>query len=183
MDYSTPGSPVFHCLPEFAQIHVRWLMIPSHHLILCHPLLLLPSTFPRIRIFSNESAPHIRWPKNRSFSFSISPSNEYLGLISFRIGWFVLCCPRDSQESSPIPQFESINSWCSPFFMVQLSHSFMTTLGRVVFNWIMWLVVLSSPGPSPCLSTLLPVRHVFNLFFLFFGYFITNIKYLTLQNC
>ena len=86
------------------------LIIPSHHLILCHPLLLLPSIFPRIRVFSNESAPHIKWPKYWSFSFSISPSNEYSGLISFRIGWFDLCCPRDSQEPSPTPQFESINS-------------------------------------------------------------------------
>ena len=66
------------------------LVMPSNHLILCHPLLFLPSIFPRIRVFSNESALHIRWPKYWSFSFSTSPSNEYLGLISFRIDWFDL---------------------------------------------------------------------------------------------
>ena len=74
--------------------------MPSNHLILCHPLLLLPSIFPSI--FSSESVLHIRWPKYWSFNFSISPSNEYSGLISFRIDWFDL---RDSQESSPTPQF------------------------------------------------------------------------------
>ena len=80
-------------------------VMPSNHLILCRPLLLLPSIFPSIRVFSNESALRIRWPKYWSFSFSISPSNEHPGLISFRIDWFVLCSPRDSQESSPAPQF------------------------------------------------------------------------------
>ena len=89
-------------------------MMPSNHFILCHPLLLLPTIFPSIRVFSNELALCIRWPKYWSFSFSISPS-EYSGLISFRIDWFDLlvwspCSPRDSQESSPAPQFESINS-------------------------------------------------------------------------
>ena len=83
-------------------------VMPSNHLILCHPLLLLPSVFPSIRVFSNESALCIRWPKHWSFSFSSSPSNEYSGLISFRIDWFA--SPRDSQESSPVPQFKSIDS-------------------------------------------------------------------------
>ena len=78
-------------------------MVPSNHLILCHTLLLLPSIFPSIRIFSNDSVLHIRWPKYWSFSFSISPSNEYSGLIS----WI---SPRDSQESSPTPPFKSVNS-------------------------------------------------------------------------
>ena len=73
----------------------------SHHFILCCPLLLLPSVFPSIRIFSSESALCIRWPKYWKFSFSNTPSNDYSGLISFRIDWFDLCCPRDSQESSP----------------------------------------------------------------------------------
>ena len=87
------------------------LVMPSNHLILYHPLLLLPSIFPRIRVFSNESALPIRWPKYWSFSFSISPSSEYSGLIFFRIDWFdPPCSPRDSQESSPTPQFKSINS-------------------------------------------------------------------------
>ena len=86
-------------------------VMPSNHLILCCPLLLLPSTIPSISVFSNESVLHIRWPKHWSFSFSLSPSNEYSGLISFMIGWFWSpCCPRDSQESAPAPQFESINS-------------------------------------------------------------------------
>ena len=80
-------------------------VMPSNHLILCHLLLLLPSVFHSIRVFSNESVLHIRWPKYWSFSFSISPSNEYSGLISFRMD-----SPRDSQESSPTPQFKSINS-------------------------------------------------------------------------
>ena len=87
------------------------LMVPSNLLILCCPLFLLLSIFPSIRVFSNESVLCIRWPKYWSFSFSISPSNEYSGLISFRINWFHLhCSPRDSQESSPTPQLKSINS-------------------------------------------------------------------------
>ena len=86
-------------------------MMPSNHLILCHPLLLPPSIFPSIRVFSNESVLHVRWPKYWSFNLSISPSNEYSGLISFRIDWLdLLCSPRDSQESSSTPQFKSINS-------------------------------------------------------------------------
>ena len=82
--------------------------MPSNHLILCRPLLLLPSIFPSIRVFSNESALRIRWPKYWSFSFNISPSNEHSGQISFRMDWLDLL--RDSQESSPTPQFKSINS-------------------------------------------------------------------------
>ena len=86
-------------------------VMPSNHLILCRPLLLLPSIFPNIRVFPNESVLHIRWPKYWSFSFNISPSNEYSGLISFRMDWLESPChPRDSQESSPTPQFKSINS-------------------------------------------------------------------------
>ena len=85
-------------------------LMPSNHLILCCPLLLFPSVFPSIRVFSNESALHIRWPKYWSFSFSISPSNEYSGLISFRIDWLDLLAVQGTQESSPAPQFQSINS-------------------------------------------------------------------------
>ena len=84
-------------------------VMPSNHLILCHPFLLLPSIFPSIRVFSNELALHIRWPKYWSFNFNISPSNEYSGLISFRTDLISLH-PRDSQESSSTPQFKSINS-------------------------------------------------------------------------
>ena len=86
---STPGFPVLHCLLELAQTHVHQSVMPSNHLNLCHPLL-LPSIFPSIVVFSNVSALHIRWPKYWSFSFSISPSNEYSGLISFSIDWFDL---------------------------------------------------------------------------------------------
>ena len=86
------------------------LVMPSDHLILCHSLLLLPSIFPSIRVFYNESVLRIRWPKYWSFSFNISPSNEYSGLISFSIVLIESpCCPRDSQESFPTPQFKSIN--------------------------------------------------------------------------
>ena len=86
-------------------------VILSNHLILYHPLLLLPSIFLSIQVFSNDLALHIRWPKYWSFSFSISPSNEYSGLSSFRVDWFhLLASPRHSQESSPTPQFESISS-------------------------------------------------------------------------
>ena len=84
-------------------------VMPSNHLILCCPLLLLPSIFPSIRVFSNESVLRIRWPKYLSFSFNISPSNEYLGLISFRMDWLDRLA-EDSQESSLTSQFKSINS-------------------------------------------------------------------------
>ena len=85
-------------------------VMPSNYLILCLPLLLLPSIFPSIRVFSNESALRIRWPKYWSFSFSISPFNEYSGLISFRMDWLDLLAVQETLESSPIPQFKSINS-------------------------------------------------------------------------
>ena len=86
MDYSA-GFPIHHHLPELAQIMSIEFVMPSNHLIFCHPLLLLPSVFSSIRVFSNESALCIRWPKYWSFSFSISPSNEYSGLDSFRMDW------------------------------------------------------------------------------------------------
>ena len=85
-------------------------VMPSNHLILYRPLLLLPSIFPSIRVFSNESVLHIRWPKYWSFIFSISPCNEYSGLISFRIDWLDLLAVEGTQESFPTPQFKSINS-------------------------------------------------------------------------
>ena len=84
--------------------------MPSNHLILCRPLLLLPSIFPSIRVFSNESALCIRWPKYWSFSFNISPSNEHPGLISFRMDWLDLLVVQGTLKSSPTPQFKSINS-------------------------------------------------------------------------
>ena len=104
------------------------LAIPSSHLILCHPLLLLPATPPSIRVFSNESTLHIRWPKYWSFSFSISPSNEHPGLISFRMDWLDLLSVQSTLES--LLQHHSSKAsivQCSVFFTVQLSHPYMTT--------------------------------------------------------
>ena len=110
MNNSTPGSSILHHLLEFAQMHVIESVMVSNHLILYCPLL-LSSMFPSIRVFSKEQALCIRWTKSWSFSFSNSPSNKYLGLISFRIDLFdFLDVQGDSQESSPAPQFESINS-------------------------------------------------------------------------
>ena len=91
------------------------LMMPSNRLILCYPLLILPSIFPSIRVFSNESTPRIRWPKYWSFSFSISFSNDYSGLISFRIDWFDLLVAQGTLKPSPTPQFKSINSLALSF--------------------------------------------------------------------
>ena len=102
--------------------------MPSNHLILCHPLLLLPSIFPSIRVFSNESALCIRWPKYRSFSFNTSLSNEYSGLIFFRIDWFDLLAVQGILKS--LLQHHSSKAsifQCSAFFIVQLSHPYMTT--------------------------------------------------------
>ena len=109
---------------SFLQLISIESMTPSSHLILCHPLLLLPSI--HIRVFFNESAHHIRRPEYWSFSFSISPSNGYSRLLSFRIDWFDSLQSRDLW-CSPAPQFEGINIWRSAFFTVQLSHPYMTT--------------------------------------------------------
>ena len=104
------------------------LVMPSKHIILCRPLLLTPSIFPSIRVFSNESALRIRWPKYWSFSFSISPSNEYSGLISFRMDWLDLLAVQGTLKS--LLQHHSSNAsflWCSALFIVYLSHPYMTT--------------------------------------------------------
>ena len=103
-------------------------VMPSNHLILCRYLLLPPSIFPNIRVFSNESAVRIRWPKYGSFSFNISPSNEYSGLISFRMDWFNLLAVQGTLKS--LIQHHSSKAsilQCSAFFIVQLSHPYMTT--------------------------------------------------------
>ena len=113
---------------ELTQTQVHWAVMPSNHLILCCPLLLLPSIFPSIRVFSNESVLPIRWPKYWNFSFSISPSNEYLGLISFRIDWFVLLAVQGTLKG--LLQHHSLKAsirQCSAFFMVQLSYLYMIT--------------------------------------------------------
>ena len=110
--WAAAGFPVHHQLQSLLKLMSIELVMPSNHLILCRPLLLLPSIFPSIRVFSNESVLPIRWPKYWSFSFSINPSNEYLGLISFRMDWLDLLAinPRGSQECSPTPQCKSLNS-------------------------------------------------------------------------
>ena len=103
-------------------------VMPSNHLILCHPLLLPPSIFPSIRVFSNESVLHIRWPKYWSFSFSISPSNEYAELISFRMDWLDLLAVQGTLKSLLQHHCSEVSIlWLSAFFMVQLSHPYMTT--------------------------------------------------------
>ena len=120
MNSSTPGLPVHHQLPESSQTHVHRVddvIQPSHPLL---SLVLLPSIFPSIRVFSNESALCIRWPKHWSFSFRISPSNEHPRLIPFRMDWldFLAVQGTDSQESPPTPQFKSINSSVLSFLYI-----------------------------------------------------------------
>ena len=112
--------------------------MPSNHLILCHPLLLLPSIFPSIRVFSNESVLHIRWPKYWNFSFSISPPNEYSGLISFGTEWFDLLVVQGTLKS--LLQHHSAKAsilWHSVFFMVQLLHLYMTTEKTIVVGYLL----------------------------------------------
>ena len=128
MDCSLPGLPVHPQLLEFTQTnvhHVSDAIQPSHPLC---PFLLPPTIFPSIRVFSNESVLHIRWPKYWSFSFNISPSNEYSGLISFRMDWLDLLAVQGSLES--LLQHHSSKAsihQCSAFFIVRLSHPYMTT--------------------------------------------------------
>ena len=129
MDCSTPGFPVHHQLPELMSIQS---VMTSNHLILCNPLLLPSSIFPSIRVFSNESALHIRWPKYWSFSFNTSSSNEYSGLISFRIDWLDLLAVQGPLKS--LPQHHSSKASVlqhSAFYMVQLSHPY-TTTGKTI---------------------------------------------------
>ena len=128
MDYGTPGFPVHHQLPELAQTHVHWVDNAINSFIFSHLLLLLPSIFPSIRVFSNESVLHTRWPNYWSFNISISPCNEYSGLISFSIDWFDLLAVQGILKS--LLQHHSSKAsilQCSAFSMVQLSHSYMTT--------------------------------------------------------
>ena len=139
--------------------------MPSNQLILCHPLLLLPSIFPSIRIFSNESVPCIRWPKYWKFSFSISPPSEYSGLISFRIDWFDLLAVQGTLKN--LLQYHSSKAsilWCPAFFMIRFSHPYMTTgknialtrqtfIGKIMallFNMLSRLVIAFLPR-SNCL--------------------------------
>ena len=123
MDCSTPGFPVHHgaCSQSLLRLMSIESVMPSNHLILCRPLLLLPSIFPSVRVFSNESVLRIRWPEYWSFSFSISPSNEYSGLISFRIDWLDLLAVQGTLKSFLQHQNSKASVLqCSAFFI--LSH-------------------------------------------------------------
>ena len=125
-------------------------VMPSNHLILCHPHLLLPSVFPSIRVFSSESVLHIRWPKYWSFSFSISPSNEYSGLISFRMDWLEL--PAVQGTLKTLLQHHSSKASilrCSIFFIVQLSHPYMTTGKTIALTMLCYAKSLQS-CPTLC---------------------------------
>ena len=127
MDCSTPGFPVHHRLPELLKLKSIKSLMPSNYLILHCPLL-PPSIFPSIRVFSSESVLRIRWPKYWSFSFSISPSNEYSGLISFRMDWLDLLAVQGTLKS--VLQHHSLEASIlrrSAFFIVLLSHPYMTT--------------------------------------------------------
>ena len=169
MNHSTPGLPVHHQLPECTQTHVHRVsdaIQPSHPLL--SPLLLLASIFPSIRVFSNESALRMRWPKYWSFSFSISPSNEHPGLISFRMDWLALLAVQGTLKFSPSKGLSSFLQQCSSkasilqhsaFFIIQLSHPYITTgktialtrwtfVGKVMsllFNMLSRLVIIFLP--------------------------------------
>ena len=116
MDYSTPGSLSFTISQSLLKLMSIELVMPSNHLVLCHSLLLLPSTFPSIRVFSNESALHMMWPEYWNFNFSISSCNKYSGLISFRVDWFDLLTVQGTVKS-----FSSIAILKHQFFSSQLS--------------------------------------------------------------
>ena len=132
IDCSMPGFPVHHQLPELLKLMSIESVMPSNQLILCRPLLLLPSIFPSIKVFSNESVLHIRWVKHWSFSFSITPSNEYSGLISFRMDWFDLLTVQGTLKSL-LQHYSSKASILghSAFLLVQLSHLY-TTTGKTI---------------------------------------------------
>ena len=126
MDCSTPDFPVLHRLLELAQTHVCRVSDATHHLPLCRPLL-LPLIFPSVRVFSNEWVLQIRWPKYWSFSFRISPSNEYSGVISFRVDWFDLAVQGTLKSILQHHSSKTSVLWHSVSFIVQLSHPCMTT--------------------------------------------------------
>ena len=152
--------PVHHQSQSLPKLMSIELVMPSNHLILCHPLLFLPSVFPSMRVFSDESVFHIRWPKYWSFSFSINPSNEYSGLMSFSMDWLDLLAVQGTLKS--LLQHHTSKAsilWCSAFFIVQHSHPYMTTgktialtrwtfVGKVMsllFNMLSRLVITFLP--------------------------------------
>ena len=153
----------FNISPSLLKLMSSESVMPSNYLILCHPLLLFPSFFLSIKVFSSESALWIRWPKYWSFSFSISPFNEYSGLISFRVHWFDLLAVQGTLKSLlQQSQSKPLIIWCSAFCTVQLSHPYMTTgetiastiqtfVGKVIFCFLicyLGLSQLSFQGPS-----------------------------------
>ena len=132
MDCSTPGFPVLHHLLSLLKPKSTESLMPSSHFILCSHLLLLPSIFPSNRVFSNVSALHVKWPKYWSFHFSISPSSQYSGLISFRMDWFDPLVVQGALKS--LLQHHNLKAsvlWHSAFFMVQLSHLYITTVKTI----------------------------------------------------
>ena len=157
-----PGIPVHHQLPELTQTHVHWVGDVIQPSLLCHPLLLPPSIFPSIRVFSNESVLHIRWSKD--WSFSISPSNEYSGVISFRIDWFPLVVQGTVKSLLQHHSSKASVLRSSAFLMVHLSHPYMTTgkttaltrwtfvskVMSMLFNTLSRFVIVSLPR-SKCL--------------------------------
>ena len=138
MDCNTPGLLSITNSQSLLKLMTIELMMPSSLLILCHPLLFLPSIFPSIRVFSNESVLHIRWPKYWSFSFNISPSNEYSGLISFRMDWLDILVAQGTLKSLLQHCRSKVSIlWGSAFFIVQLSHPYMaTTITIPLTRWI-----------------------------------------------
>ena len=143
------GFPVLLDLLQLLKFMSIELVMSSNHLILCHPLLFWPAIFPSIKVLSSESVLCIRWPKYWSFSFSISPSNEYSGLISFRIGWFDLLVVQGTLKS--LFQHHNLKALilqCAAFFMVQLSHLYLTigkaidlTIQNFVAKWCLWFLL------------------------------------------
>ena len=172
MDCSTPGLPVHHQLLEFTQTHVQWVsdaIQPSHFLLSPSPPAYNLSQHQGNWLFSNESVLQVRWPKYWSFTFSISPSNEYLGLISFRMDWLDLLAVQGTLKS--FLQHHSSEAsvlWCSAFFIAQLSHPYMTTgktialtrrtfVGKVMpllFNMLSRLVIAFLPSKHLLISCL-----------------------------
>ena len=168
MNRSMPGLPVHHQLPEFTQTHVGDAItiesvMPSNHLLFCRPLLLLPSIFLSIRVFSNVSALHFRWPKYCSFNFNISPSNEYPGPISLRMDWLDLLAVQETLKSLLQHHSSKVSVLqLSAFFIIQLSHPYMTTgetialtrrtyvdkVMSLLFNMLSMLVITFLPRAS-----------------------------------
>ena len=158
-----PGLPVHRNSRSLLKLMSVESVMLSNHLVLCHRFSSCLQSFPAFRVFSNESVLHIRWPKYWSFSFSICPSNEYSGLISFRMDWLDLLAVQGTLRS--LFQHQSSKAsvlWCSAFFIVQLSHPYMTTgktialtswtfVGKLIsllFNMLSWLVIIFFQGAS-----------------------------------